>query len=140
MIYHGQLRAQKATSRHQSNDAMMKTFDEGLQKLAWTRGRLCKRNGSLRSPHEHVCQMTWSKNVTCKQCHFIATIATPIKGAYSMHIKCMHIVLSALCNCGQILYALTDKDRQNVVNNACCIIISMAWHYMFGWQLFRSAD
>ena len=31
---------QKATSRHQSNGAMMKIFDEGLQKLAWTRGRL----------------------------------------------------------------------------------------------------
>jgi hypothetical protein len=31
---------EKATSRHQSNDTVMKTFDEGLQKLAWTRGRL----------------------------------------------------------------------------------------------------
>ena len=31
---------QKATSRHQSNDTMMKIFDEGLEKLAWTRGRL----------------------------------------------------------------------------------------------------
>ena len=31
---------QKATSRCQSNDATIKIFDEGLQKLAWTRGRL----------------------------------------------------------------------------------------------------
>ena len=31
---------QKAMSRRQSNDATMKTYDEGLQKLAWIRGRL----------------------------------------------------------------------------------------------------